>query len=136
MQPPPNLPWSVRTIPERDIAICGASLAILVSLVLALRSLCGLTVPCMWKALTGIPCVGCGGTRAVTMLLSGDWISAFRMNPGVAILAFAVPAATAYSLLVLMLRLNPLRLPVWGWRPAALVLLAANWVYLLLVSRP
>lgn len=51
---------------------------------------------CGFKALFGLPCPGCGMTRALSALLGGDIVSAFRFHPlvfvllpTVAMLAFA-----------------------------------------------
>lgn len=35
---------------------------------------------CWFRRLTGLSCPGCGGTRAVGALLSGDVVAAFRYN--------------------------------------------------------
>lgn len=37
--------------------------------------------PCMLHSLTGLHCPGCGGTRAIGALASGDWLTAVRFNP-------------------------------------------------------
>jgi hypothetical protein len=46
--------------------------------------------PCVLQATTGVPCPGCGLTRAVFMAFRGDFEGAFQMHPlfiaGVAIL--------------------------------------------------
>ena len=36
---------------------------------------------CLFHTLTGLQCPGCGGLRAVSRLLHGDWQAAFRLNP-------------------------------------------------------
>jgi hypothetical protein len=36
---------------------------------------------CPFKALTGIPCPGCGMTRALISMTKGDFHAAFRYNP-------------------------------------------------------
>lgn len=38
---------------------------------------------CYVKKLTGIPCPGCGGTRAVSALFSGDLVQSFCYHPAV-----------------------------------------------------
>lgn len=55
--------------------------------------------PCPVRAVTGVPCPGCGMTRAVRLLLAGDAPGATRMHPMVWLV---VPAALA--LLVMELR--------------------------------
>lgn len=37
--------------------------------------------PCMFKAITGFYCIGCGLTRALHALVHGDIAGAFAMNP-------------------------------------------------------
>lgn len=37
--------------------------------------------PCMFKAFTGLHCIGCGLTRALHALVHGDIAGAFAMNP-------------------------------------------------------
>lgn len=49
---------------------------------------------CIIKNTTGYPCPSCGTTRAVKMLLKGDFISSLQMNPFgiiVAILMYVLP---------------------------------------------
>ena len=60
---------------------------------------------CMFRALTGYYCIGCGMTRMLHALVHGDVVRAFAMNP----LAMA------------MLALSPLP-AAWklGWQPKAL----------------
>lgn len=41
----------------------------------------GLFPPCLFHELTGLHCTGCGGTRAVHALLSGDLATAWAQNP-------------------------------------------------------
>lgn len=37
--------------------------------------------PCLFRFVTGLPCPGCGGTRAFTAVLRGDLIHAFFYHP-------------------------------------------------------
>ncbi len=39
------------------------------------------TTPCMFRVVTGLYCPGCGGTRAVTMLLAGKVRASFWYHP-------------------------------------------------------
>lgn len=36
---------------------------------------------CLFHQLTGLYCPGCGSTRAVHLLLHGEFLASFRMNP-------------------------------------------------------
>ncbi|MCR5150506.1 MAG: DUF2752 domain-containing protein [Clostridiales bacterium] len=38
-------------------------------------------VGCIWKALTGVPCPGCGFSRAVASAFHGDFARAFHFHP-------------------------------------------------------
>ena len=55
-------------------AAAAAGLAIL------LMQKTGWGIPCLFNRLTGLRCPGCGNTRAVQLLLSGDAAGAFRQN--------------------------------------------------------
>ena len=35
---------------------------------------------CLWQAVTGSPCPGCGITRALVVLACGDWRGAMQLN--------------------------------------------------------
>lgn len=48
-----------------------------------------LGLPCMFQALTGLYCPGCGGTRAVRALLKGDLWMSFQYHPLVLYAVFA-----------------------------------------------
>lgn len=37
---------------------------------------------CLWRAVFGVPCPGCGMTRAFVALACGDFHAAWRFNPG------------------------------------------------------
>lgn len=37
---------------------------------------------CAFRALTGLPCPLCGGTRACAAVAQGDWAGAWAANPG------------------------------------------------------
>ena len=40
-------------------------------------------IPCLFKSLFGIECLGCGFQRAVVLLFKGDFIEAFYQYPGI-----------------------------------------------------
>ena len=43
--------------------------------------LTGLSVPCLFRTVTGWQCPGCGATRMCLALLRWDWVDAWDANP-------------------------------------------------------
>jgi Protein of unknown function (DUF2752) len=55
---------------------------------------------CLFRALTGLTCPGCGSTRAMHQLLHGHLLEAFELNPLLLIgLPFLLFALARYSIL-------------------------------------
>jgi len=92
---------------------------------------------CFFRELTGFPCVTCGGTRAAVALLSGDFAGALHANPLVAaaviVLVGGGLAAGAIAALGRGVK-EPARIPGWA-RAAVVLLLAANWLWLVVDGR-
>jgi hypothetical protein len=92
---------------------------------------------CTFHALTGLPCVTCGATRAALSLLQGDPAAAWRLNPLVTVAIGGVAVFDIYAAAVLAARSKRfrLRLPSAASRRVFVSGLAAvaliNWVYLL-----
>lgn len=104
---------------------------------LAVAAGLGIGTPvCFLREFTGIPCPGCGGTRALLKLSKGDFIGAVALNPLAVLAAGGAGILGAYCAGVLISYWKPLRTRGLGRRGrAALValggiLLLANWVYL------
>jgi len=137
---PPALPKSVVVSPEKNILLLY-TVGILCLGALALISQTGLSfLSCGWKSATGIPCGGCGGTRSLLLILSGDFKAAFVMNPLVTVGFLLSSLLFAYAGAVVYGRMKPIRvrisqgvLVVLSLALAAAVLL--NWVYLLTSHR-
>lgn len=114
----------------------GAGLTLLVGVLRLDR----LGVPlCMFKAVTGVPCLSCGSTRVLGRLAAMDPWGAVAMNPLVALGGAAV-AAWGMADLILLTRRRALtfemsarvrRLLQIGVVAAAL----ANWAYLVIAGR-
>lgn len=73
----------------------GAALAAVLAYAALARGL-GYGIPCVFHALTGLLCPGCGVTRMGTCLLQGDILGAFFQNPVVFVL---LPVAGAVALI-------------------------------------
>jgi hypothetical protein len=124
--------------PERTILAFLAALAVPGTLWLWLGGRVMATPVCVWKACTGWPCFGCGGTRSVLHLLAGDWAAAWSMNPGVCLVMVVLLMAAVYSAAVVAGWLRPWRPEPRVWRTARWVVaagLTANWLYLLAAGR-
>lgn len=139
---PPDLPSS-RARDRRDpswhpslvaSAVTAAAAAGLLGLGRVYDSLPLHPPPCSLRTLTGIPCVGCGGTRAIQALSRGDFPTALAFNPLAAaavLAAFAWFAATwIRHRLGLPARRGP-RVPLPWMVGGVILLLASNWVYLI-----
>jgi hypothetical protein len=96
---------------------------------------------CPWRALSGVPCPTCGGTRALMELTRLDVAGALQMNPLVALagLAAAVYAVHALGVLLLGRRRwrpdisSPQVLPMV--RVGVVAALLLNWAYLMVAGR-
>lgn len=71
-------PWLGPLILQR--AMCRALLIVLAILTLGLSQGWRLW-PCVFSDLTGLPCPGCGLTRAGGALLRGEWRAALQFHP-------------------------------------------------------
>lgn len=69
------------------ICLCGLGYAFIVQKT-------GVSVPCPFRALTGLYCPGCGTTRLCMALLCGDWRGAWHAN---AMLLCLFPLLTAVA---------------------------------------
>lgn len=93
---------------------------------------------CPVKALTGVPCPGCGSGRATLALARLDLPAAFAANPLYTLAAFAFFAG---GLVALGLALSgrgvpeaPRRLPV-ALRAGVVAVVALNWAWLVMDGR-
>ena len=113
------------------LALAAASGAALVPFVARFAPL---APGCVFHALTGVPCPGCGTTRAVLALAHGDVLAALGWNPLAAATLLAGGAACALAPLWLALRgpvpVLPRQLPVAA-RVALVLAVAANWAWLI-----
>ncbi len=90
-----------------------------------------LSLPCLFRLFTGLYCPGCGGTRAVLALLSGNIRKSFFYHPFVPYMAAAAAVEG-----VLWLAGRIFGKPVKGfekryrlWTVGALLVVLANWIF-------
>jgi Protein of unknown function (DUF2752) len=102
----------------------------------------GLPTPlCPLHAVTGLPCPTCGSTRAASALVHGHLTAALAWNPLMTLVLTGVALYVLYAAVVVMGNLPRLcwMLPTPNesrWiRIGVVLLLAANWGYLLLAGR-
>jgi hypothetical protein len=84
---------------------------------------------CLIRRFSGVPCPGCGMTRAFAHLAKGEWAAAASDH----LLAFVIVAELALAWLVwgaLLARGRPARMPAWFERAvlAHLAVLVAFWL--------
>lgn len=89
-----------------------------------------LLLPCAVKTLLGIYCPGCGGTRAVSALLHGDFLTSFLCHP---LVPYTAAVGGWFLISQTIERLTRHRLKVGmkyrdGYVWAALVIVAVNFV--------
>ncbi len=93
---------------------------------------------CAFRSLTGIPCPTCGTTHAAVALLHGRIGAALAANPLMTLLGLAFLAGGIAAPLWALARgpVPVLRTPLsrW-WRLAAVLVLLANWFYLIVTLR-
>lgn len=98
----------------------------------------GLPTPhCLFRAVTGVPCLTCGGTRCARFLLTGHPGVALGWNPLVFVGIILAAVFVAYAAVVVAFRLPRLRVRFDTSREADIARVAvaavavANWVYLM-----
>ncbi|MEO1268677.1 MAG: DUF2752 domain-containing protein [Myxococcota bacterium] len=90
---------------------------------------------CSFKTMFGLPCMGCGATRATLNVLHGDWLEALYFQPLVLTLYTLVGVWGAVSLTLYVtgreLQIETAPWMTWTLRIGLLVLPFVNWVYLM-----
>ena len=106
---------------RRLLAGCGALLASGLGYAVWVRRT-GLAIPCLFYAVTGRLCPGCGVTRLCLALLRWDWTEAWSANP-VLLLMLPVLALLGVRLAVRYVREGTTAGP--GWESALMWAMAA-----------
>ena len=78
----------------RLLAVGGSLLALGLGYAVWVRST-GLAVPCLFHAVSGLLCPGCGVTRMCLALLRWDWAEAWDANP---VLLLMLPVLTVMGI--------------------------------------
>jgi len=89
---------------------------------------------CGFLALTGLPCLTCGGTRAVQAILSGDLVTAAGWNPGLTGGLLLLAGFYVYCIAVVCagrkrVRILPGAIAGWTVRTGVVAIIVANWIY-------
>ena len=115
--------------------LAGAGAVLLIACGVAFLHACGVQV-CVFRRVTGYPCLTCGSTRAAAALVSGHFAEAVRTQPLAVAAGMAAALALAVYAWLFIVRRRVFRVRLssqeWKWLGAAALLLAVlNWVYLL-----
>lgn len=97
-----------------------------------------LYVACPLFEIAAVPCPTCGATRAFAAATAGNWLDALTWNPLAGVAAVALMLWLPVSMLMVGGRLRPPAVPTElsiATRAALPLLIAANWVYLLVWFR-
>ena len=93
-----------------------------------------LPIGCPFKAITGLPCPGCGGTRALIALLHGQVWTAITINPLSVLLILFLIVAPVWEFIDCYRGTKTLRnvlmgnWPTWVLAIVAIVI-ALNWIW-------
>ncbi|MBR6167329.1 MAG: DUF2752 domain-containing protein [Paludibacteraceae bacterium] len=93
-----------------------------------------LPIGCPFKAITGYPCPGCGGTRVLVALLHGQFIEALMINPLSVLVIIFLLVAPAWLFVDCWRGTKTLQRVLKGkWPMWSIILLAliitANWIW-------
>lgn len=137
-----HMTW-FRTVPGWRDAECLSAVLVTgaAALAAAITRLPACCAPrCLLKTWTGVPCLTCGGSRALNALLNGHVAAAFRLQPLLTVLAFAAMAWVSYAVAgawfgVCRLRVRTTRREKLLLVAAVVILVLANWMYLIADGR-
>lgn len=128
-----------RSEPTHHEAVLGAMLICGICALILTPSLPYISAtPCIFKVITGFPCLTCGTARAFHCIGILDFQRAFRLNPAVTLSITAGLVYFYYSAAVVFAGARVLKIKVSkGWMKKApiAILLFANWVFLVVDGR-
>jgi len=94
---------------------------------------------CPFHSITGLPCLSCGATRALTCLQNGDISGLFYNNPLLVIFCFGLFFFSLFKVAEFIFKfefkLVFSRRFSLAARMTAIVLIAANWLFLIVTGR-
>jgi len=100
-----------------------------------------LAVRCVFKALTGLPCMTCGMTRSLIHLRRLDFVAALSANPLITVAVVCGALYCLYAWGAVLLRTRRIRIQLthrwelWAVRVLAVAIVLANWAYLIARER-
>ena len=95
---------------------------------------------CVFKTITGFPCLTCGATRSIEELSQFHIVNSFMMNPLIFLICIGGGLFAIYSFGVYFLKIPPIFIHWNNKRNSVARILAVsaillNWAYLLIVHR-
>ena len=104
-----------------------------------LQSILSFAPGCVFKGLTGIPCLTCGSTRSVVHLSHGDILSAFTMNPLTTLCLMSAVLYFIYGLMSAVFHLPRISFLFTDkertiMRAGVVMLLLVQWAYLIILT--
>lgn len=131
------------TATDLDHELLWTSVGVLAAALAWILANASLPVPvgtCVFKAITGWPCVTCGGTRALRALFEGHLAAALRANPLVVLVAAGWTGYGVYAMGALMRAWPRMRIQldnraIVTVKRVGLVLVALTWAYLAVDAR-
>ena len=121
-----------------EFGIIYGGIALVVLGVGRLQPILSFAPHCVFKGLTGIPCLTCGSTRSVVHLSHGDILSAFAMNPLTTLCLISAVLYFFYSLISAATDLPRISLSLTDkekniMRAGVVLLLLVQWAYLIVL---
>jgi hypothetical protein len=127
-----------RASDQIEFGLIYGSIALAVLVVGRLQPILPFAPQCVFKGLTGIPCLTCGSTRSVVFLSRGEILSAFAMNPLTTLCLISAILCFFTSLISAALGLPRISFFFTDkernlMRAGVVVLLLVQWVYLIIL---